>query len=306
MLKQFAISEQPPRKEKLKEPELFLSSAGQGWKGLEVEAFHEPLEIKDWVSGPPQDDILLVLLSQGSMLMERRPVRGSWKMLPMRREDLILSPPQGEQQEVRWRSLTPDYMQTVHIHLSQELIARTAEEVANRAPGQTTLVGRTCFQDPLLAQIGFALYRELELGAHTGKLYAETAAQMLAVHLLRHYTAPGIEIKELGQRLSSRHLKLVTDFALAHLSQDLPLEALAHQTGFSPYHFARLFRETTGESPHQFVLRLRVERARHLLQQTDMPLAHVALESGFANQSHLSRIFKQHLGLTPRAYRLEH
>jgi AraC family transcriptional regulator len=76
---------------------------------------------------------------------------------------------------------------------------------------------------------------------------------------------------------------------------------LAQQTGYSPYHFARLFRQTTGESPHHFVLRQRIERAQRLLKETDVPLAHIAVESGFANQSHLTRVFKQHRGLTPRA-----
>ncbi|MBA2679458.1 MAG: helix-turn-helix transcriptional regulator, partial [Ktedonobacteraceae bacterium] len=81
------------------------------------------------------------------------------------------------------------------------------------------------------------------------------------------------------------------------------LEALAQQADFSPYHFARLFRRTTGESPHQFVLRQRVEAAQRLLKETRAPLASIALECGFANQSHLTRIFKRHLSLTPRAYR---
>jgi AraC family transcriptional regulator len=98
-------------------------------------------------------------------------------------------------------------------------------------------------------------------------------------------------------------MRRVTDFIQAHLSQNLSLEALAQQAGFSPYHFARLFRQMTGESPHHFVLRQRVERAQQLLKETNAPLAQVAIESGFANQSHLTRVFKQQRGLTPRAYR---
>jgi len=98
----------------------------------------------------------------------------------------------------------------------------------------------------------------------------------------------------------------VTEFILAHLNQDLSLAVLAQQVGFSPYHFTRLFRQATGESPHQFVMRQRIERAQHLLQEADLPLAHIALESGFANQSHLTQAFKRHLGLTPAAYRKDH
>src|SRR5258706_1262646 len=126
---------------------------------------------------------------------------------------------------------------------------------------------------------------------------------MLAVHLLRHYTSTAGEIEEVSQGLTRHQVKRVTDFMRAHLSQDLSLDVLAQQIGFSPYHFARLFRQTMGESPHQFVLRQRIERAQHLLKEADVSLAHVAVESGYANHSHLTQAFKQHLGLTPRAYR---
>jgi AraC family transcriptional regulator len=205
--------------------------------------------------------------------------------------------------EVRWWNLTNAPTQTFHLSLSRELFARTAEEVVDRDPDRLSLVGRAGFQDPLLMQIGFTLWRELEEHSPAGKLYAQTAAQMLAVHLLRHYTSVGEHIKEPAQGLSQQQMRRLTDFVQAHLGQDLSLEALAQQTGFSPYYFARLFRQTTGASPHQFVMQQRIERAQHLLKKTDTPLAQVALESGFANQSHLSHAFKRYLGLTPRAYR---
>jgi AraC family transcriptional regulator len=126
---------------------------------------------------------------------------------------------------------------------------------------------------------------------------------MLSIHLLRYYTSVEGGIKEPSQGLTHQQMKRVIDFVHEHLSQNLSLEALAQQAGFSPYYFARLFRQTTGESPHQFVLRQRIEQAQRLLKERDVPLAHVALESGFANQSHLTQAFKRHLGLTPRAYR---
>jgi AraC family transcriptional regulator len=154
-----------------------------------------------------------------------------------------------------------------------------------------------------LAQIGLALWRELEQPTTTGKLYAQTAAQMLAVHLLRYYTTPVHQIKDPAQGLTQHQISQVTDFVLAHINQDLSLSALAQQIGFSPYHFARLFRRATGESPHQFVLSQRIERAKQLLREADLPLAHIALVSGFANQSHLTQAFKRYLGLTPADYR---
>ncbi|MDQ2888371.1 MAG: AraC family transcriptional regulator [Chloroflexota bacterium] len=285
-------------------PVLFLSSDEIGWEGLVARAYHEPGQFEGLLA--PDTDmahISLVLFAGGAMYMEQRPVNGAWKGALIHPEDLILAPGGSSSGELRWKGLTSDPTQTLHLHLSKELLTRTAEEVVGYDPARLTLVGRIGFHDPLLTQIGLTLWRELEQQTPTGKLYAQTAAQMLAVHLLSHYTSASVDIKEVSQGLTRRQVKRVTDFVLAHLDQDLSLEALAEQTGFSSYHFARLFRQTTGESPHQFVLRQRVERAQRLLTETDVPLAHVAIESGFANQSHLTRIFRRHLGLTPRVYR---
>jgi AraC family transcriptional regulator len=204
---------------------------------------------------------------------------------------------------MRWKGLSSVPTQTLHLRLSKDLLARTAEEVAGCDPAHLSVEEHSGFQDPLLTQIGLALWRELEQPAPAGKLYAQSAAHMLAIHLLRSYTAVGAAIEEPSQGLTHQQVQRVLDFVQAHLSQELSLEALAQQIGLSPYHFARLFRQTTGESPHQFVLRQRIERAQRLLQERDVSLAHVAGASGFANQSHLTQAFKRHLGLTPQAYR---
>lgn len=290
------------RHSELTSPLLFLSSEKAGWEDLAVCAYQKPGEIEQWVD-PVIPEIALVLQTRGTMLLEQRRRNGSWKTQLIRQGDLILKPGGVVTNEVRWKSLSSQPMQTLHIYLKHDLFSRTAQEATNRDPARLALFGRAGFQDPLLAQIGLALQRELEHPTAAGKLYVQIAAQMLAVHLFCHYTSGGEPIKDPSQGLTHQQLKRVVDCVQAHLCQELSLEVLAEQTGLSSYHFARLFRQTTGESPHQFVLRQRVERAQRLLKETDAPLAHIALESGFANQSHFTRIFKRHLGLTPRTYR---
>lgn len=290
--------------ERLAAPLLYLSSTDAGWDGLVAQAFHEPLELAGWMA-PAQPGITLILFTGGALRLAQRPRNGAWQARDLRAGDLILRPGTGPTYEVRWKGLSAAPTQTLHLRLSPDLVARTALEVADRDPTGVTLAGRVGFQDPLLAQIGFALWQELAQGAPAGKLYAQTAAQLLAVHLLRHYTAAPGALRAPAGGLTPRQLRRVTDFVRAHLSEDLSLAALAGQTGFSPYHFARLFRQTTGESPHQFVLRQRIACAQHLLETPDLPLAAVALASGFADQSHFTQAFKRHLGLTPRAYRQE-
>ena len=305
MSKKFAVSQEEvieERRDGYGAPVLFLSSEEIGWEGLVVRAYHEPKELEGWIAAS-EPDIGLILFAGGSMLMGQRGQNGDWREMKMRQGDLALRPGGGAPYEMRWRGLSDEPTQTLHVQLSTDLVLRAAQELSDYDPTRLVVVGRAGFQDPLLAQLGFALWRELEQGAPAGKLYAQTAAQMLAVHLLRHYASPVLDIKEYAHGLTRQQMKRVMDFILEHLSQDLSLEMMAQQIGFSAYHFARLFRDTTGETPHQFVLRRRIERAQHLLKETDESLTGVALESGFANQSHLTQVFRRHLGLTPRAYR---
>jgi AraC-like DNA-binding protein/transcriptional regulator with XRE-family HTH domain len=283
-------------------PLLYLSSEEAGWEGLVAQAFHEPMELEGWMT-TAMPDIALILFAGGAMRIEQRHANGPWKVFYLRQGDLILRPGVGTSYEMRWKGLSSVPTQTLHLRLSKDLLARTAEEVAGCDPAHLSVEEHSGFQDPLLTQIGLALWRELEQPAPAGKLYAQSAAHMLAIHLLRSYTAVGAAIEEPSQGLTHQQVQRVLDFVQAHLSQELSLEALAQQIGLSPYHFARLFRQTTGESPHQFVLRQRIERAQRLLQERDVSLAHVAGASGFANQSHLTQAFKRHLGLTPQAYR---
>ena len=291
--------------EDLAVPQLFLSSKEAGWEGLQVSAYHEPMEFEGGGS-PVVPEIILVLMTRGQMLIEYQRANGTWQGFPLRQSDFMLRPGGCENPEIRWWGLSTEPMQTLRLQLDSNLFSRTAAEITERDPASLTLYERSGFQDPLLAQIGLALQRELEQPTPAGKLYAQTAAQMLAVHLLRHYTMPAPQIYEPTQGLTARQVRRVTDYVLAHLDQDLSLFALAQQIGFSPYHFARQFRRATGESPHQFVLGLRIERARQLLRETKLPLAQVALGSGFANQSHLTQAFKRSMGLTPAAYREEY
>ena len=89
----------------------------------------------------------------------------------------------------------------------------------------------------------------------------------------------------------------------ARLDSDLRLSELARQAGLSTSHFHRSFRESTGKTPYQFLLQRRVERARTLMRDRRISLTEVALASGFADQHHLSRVFRQVTSMTPTNYR---
>jgi AraC family transcriptional regulator len=281
-----------------------LSSREVGWESLMVRAYHEPAEIEE-MTFPTGPDIFLVLITSGAVQVDERDVNGPWVTYQIHTGDWFLTPAGGEPYVLRWRSLSADPLKTLHLHLNITLFSRTVEQVVDHDPTRVVVQNRTGFQDPLLTRIGLTLQQELQQPAPgpVGNLYAETVAQMVSVHLLRHYTTAAIPIHEYMHGLSSHQIRRLTEFILAHLDQNLSLDMLARQVGFSAYHFARLFRQTTGESPHQFVLCKRIEVARRLLKETDMPLTQVALEVGFPNQSHFTQAFKHRLGITPLVYR---
>jgi AraC family transcriptional regulator len=281
------------------------SSAQVGWEGLVVRTYHSPAEMESMVL-PSVPDVSLVMVMQGAMQFESRYLGENWEGLHTSAGDWFLTPGGGAPYELRWRKTSAEDPYILNLHVDTALLSHTAEQLADHLPARVELIDRAGFQDPLLAQMGFALQQELLVPTSVGKLYAQTAAQMIAVHLLRHYLTTNISITDITHKLSRQQLRQTIEYIVAYLDRDLSLDTLAHQLGFSPYHFARLFRATTGESPHQFVVNKRIEVAQQLLKTSDLPLAQIALAVGFPNQSHFSRVFKQRRGITPAQYRHAH
>ncbi len=158
-------------------------------------------------------------------------------------------------------------------------------------------------RDPLVRSIALALAEELDAGQPAGKLYAESLVNALAVHLMRHYSTDALVPDLQFGGLPAHKLHRVTDFIEEHLDRDLDLAGIAQAAELSPYHFARSFKQTTGFTPIQFLMQRRIERAKRLLADSELPLADVALSVGFKNQSHFSTLFRKFTEITPKAWR---
>lgn len=105
--------------------------------------------------------------------------------------------------------------------------------------------------------------------------------------------------------LPAAKLDQVVTFIEARLGDGLKLQELAATVPMSQFHFARKFRLSTGQSPHAYLTLRRMERAKHLLRETGMPLAQVAREVGYQTQAHFTGVFRRYVGLTPRIFRLQ-
>jgi AraC family transcriptional regulator len=146
---------------------------------------------------------------------------------------------------------------------------------------------------------------ELRAGGVAGPLLAESLANILAVHLIRHITGPLRLPVSADGVLPRRKLQAVIEYIMENLEGSPTLEQMAAVVHLSPYHFARQFKAATGLPPHQYVIARRVERAQHLLQGNhELSLAEVALRVGFSHQSHFSFHFKRIVGVTPRQFRI--
>ena len=153
--------------------------------------------------------------------------------------------------------------------------------------------------DPLIQQIAIALKTSLETGIDSN-LYADSMANALAVHLLARYSNRTNSLKSSNsKKLSQLQLNRVIDYIYSNLDQNITLVELAKIVQLSEYHFARLFKQTTGQAPHQFLLQRRIDRARELLLQK-IEIAKVAQITGFSSQSHLNYHFKRIVGVTPK------
>jgi AraC family transcriptional regulator len=188
--------------------------------------------------------------------------------------------------------------------LQPELLHQIAAEVDGVKGDRLELLSTVHAHDPKLLSLALSFQEEMQQPQWGNQLYLESLANLLCIHLLRNYCMQRPKLHEYNTGLPSYQLKQVQDFIQVHLAQDVQLVDLAQTVNMSRYYFIKLFKQSTGITPHQYLLQQRIHRAQELLtQQREQSIADIALQCGFANQSHLTRQFRQIVGTTPRAYR---
>jgi AraC family transcriptional regulator len=192
----------------------------------------------------------------------------------------------------------------LHICLDPELVARVAAEAFSLDSAQLTVPPLDGLDLPDLRAAMGAVGVELTTGATGGWLAAESLANVLVVHLIRHLLSPRRPERGPDGAMPRGRLRAVVEYIEEYIAAGLTLEQMAAVARLSPYHFARQFKTAIGLPPHQYVIMRRVERAKHLLQSgTDLSLAEVAARAGFSDQSRFSGHFKRLVGVTPGQFR---
>ena len=188
----------------------------------------------------------------------------------------------------------------LHLYLFPSFVERVIADLGRDDPTRVAFVPRFNAHDPFLEHLGFLLMAELASGGAQGNLYAESLATTLVLHLLRTSSTLSAIHPLPAQAFTQGQLTKVKDYINDRLDQPIRLSELADVVALSSTHFSRLFKQSTGVAPHQYVIQRRVERANFLLRKGDMTLAEVAGAVGFADQSHLDRHFKRIVGVSPK------
>jgi AraC family transcriptional regulator len=272
------------------------SSDRLGWVGLEAARYRETPAFE--LEQPALTHHKLVLFIRPPEELDLRFEGGKRHVPPP--SGAIFVVPAGSPHWVR----SSGCKDQLHILLEAGLVTRVAAEAFDLDPARLTVPPLDCLDRPHLRAAMAAVDAELTSGGAGGRLAAESLANVLAVHLIRHVLAPRSPARGRDGTLPRGRLRAVLEYIEEHLDGCPTLAQLAAVVGLNPYHFARQFKAATGLPPHQYVILRRVERARQLLQAgTDLSLAEVALRAGFSDQSQFSRHFKRLVGVTPGRFR---
>ncbi len=157
-------------------------------------------------------------------------------------------------------------------------------------------------EDPRLQGLMRILLAEAESGNPNGRLFVESVTLALSIHFVKQYARKPEPLPNIQSNLSARQLRRALEYIEGNLSEEISLETLAYETGLSKYYFSRLFKQATGQTPYQYVMQRRLERAKAFLQQGGINIIDAAHFFGFSDQSHFSRLFKKSYGMTPGGF----
>jgi AraC family transcriptional regulator len=163
----------------------------------------------------------------------------------------------------------------------------------------TALLPHVIADDARVAALVQCMYEEILGGCSSGKLYGESLSLALMSYAWERYASSRPPVRPMQSGLSTPKLRRLLDCILANLASDLALHDLAELVDLSPHHLCRSFKQAMGTSPHQYILKERIERSKALLRIGNTSVAEVALSVGFSSQSHFADAFRKHAGTTP-------
>lgn len=269
-----------------------ISSTEKDWSGIVLEKYALPAcEFPNFYF----KNITVLLFTKGSCSVEAT-INGQRHKETLSKNDIYIFPSGFEDREQM-----SEGTELITISLAPTFVADFGDDIKN--PDSIEIVPHNLVRDPLIKNILLSLESEAKNKDGRNRLYVDSLSQMLAAHVLRKYSTLNSSLDDSPAGLSRYKLKRATEYINDNLKKNLKLKDISSVIGMSPYYFARKFKESTGLTPHQYVIQQRIELAKNLLEHTELPIVQVAFDSGFSSQSHLAAHFRIHTSTTPKKYR---
>jgi AraC family transcriptional regulator len=269
------------------------SSASKGWRGVMLEFF-----------GKGDSDFSAIFANHGITLYLNGCVHlhqvfeGKRARNRMRAGSVIVSPagvPKSFQYDGGGDCLV--------VHVAPSLIAQVAGSASRGDPAKIEILNEFCTRDPEIQRLALRLWSEYQAHDIASGMSAESLGIQMAVHLLRKYSTMRRPSHSSPGELSPTAYERAVDYIEANLANDLTIQDIADALSMSASHFAHSFKQTSGVTPHQFVMERRIEVAKALLRETTLPIANLSSRVGFSTHSHFCVTFQRLTGETPSAYR---
>jgi AraC family transcriptional regulator len=266
------------------------SSDAKGWQGVIQRSY----QLEAFEVAAPAIDHYAIMLQRSKPTMLQRRCAGKWLRETFSPGNISLL---SIAQPAHWR--WEESLDVSHIYLSRELVLRVSREVTGRSVSEVRLHDLLAISDPVLAAIAQAITSEAQVPAAGGALYVEALATQMAVHLLRHYSNLEYLADRPALKLDATRMRKLQAYMEEHLERPLSIACLADQVGMGVWTFSRAFKEAAGCPPHLYIVNERVKRAQVLLGSGAFTLQEIALQCGFSDQAHMTRLLKARLGVTP-------
>ena len=277
--------------------ERILAGCPPAWTSLRIQAFESGGVMEAFETQASPDQVVVVAI-KGQGTVESF-ANGFWRSAAYYPGTGGMTP-SGEMSRMRWQPQGLEPLQTLHLSVAPRIFAGVEEEYRRAGtPSRKQPLNALSFYDPIISRIAHSVADAARMGALD--LYAQSAAQFLAVHLLslqNGWPDPPREGRSPGT-LRKRRLAHVLEYMHLHYQESLTLDRLAEEAGVSPFHFVRLFREAIGVTPHRYLVKVRMKAAASLLADTDLSILDIALECGYQSQSHFSAAFRRHFSCPP-------
>jgi AraC family transcriptional regulator len=276
--------------------EILASSQTQGWQNLHaIELRHKTPE---WTMPPSENHCIIVQLGPAVTVSARIGDHSFEQTL--KTGEIVIVP---ADLPLHWEQQDTVTNHTLHLYLHPGFLRATAEEI-ELDYSQISIAPQFGLVDEHIHHIAMSLHCELHEANVVGRVYADSLARVLAMQLVRRYSyLKDLHVNRGG--MTPRKLRKAIEFINENLDEEqtVALAAVAEAVQMSYFHFSRAFKQSTGVSPNVYMTERRIERAKKLLSETDLPIADIALRTGFASQSHFTTTFRKLVWTTPRAFR---